>query len=127
MVEIQKLEQSLDSLTKVAKAAQVYPVDQSVAEMKKLLEQVNQVMIQVETRTTNTEWESVPLIGASSASSSRLKSVQQEVIHHLKNHNQSMTGAVKDVSSWDVAREFRDSLEVGSCQHVEAVRASLQI
>jgi chaperonin cofactor prefoldin len=121
--QLDLLNTTLQELSTVAQEAGVYPVDKNLLDMKKLLDQVNQVMAQVESRTTNTEWESVPLIGAPSSSSSRLKSVQQEVIYHLKKFNQK--DGKPALSAWDVAHEYRDAVQVGSAKNIEAIRSSL--
>lgn len=122
-MQLDRLKATLQELSTVAEDAGVYPVDKNLISMKEMLDQVNQVMAQVESRTTNTEWESVPLIGAPSSSSSRLKSVQQEVIYHLKKFNQK--DGKPALSAWDVANEYRDAAIVGSAKNIESISSSL--
>jgi hypothetical protein len=123
--QLNKVGENLAKFSQQAQEVGIYPVGQKLKEAKELLEKVNEVMVQVESRTLNTEWESVPLIGASASNSSRLKSVQQEVIYHLKKSNQDSKEITKDVSAWDVANEYRDAVLIGSSKNVEAINNTL--
>lgn len=93
-----------------------------------MLEETNQVVSQVENRTSTTDWTHVPLIGASSSHSFNLKeSVQSEVMYHLEKLAQKEKGAQVNnvVSAWDVTKEYRDALEIGPSSSVHDVRMAI--
>lgn len=124
MEQLDKIKESMSKLDDIAKAKGVYPLKPSITAMHKELVDIDHRMEVIETRTANTQWTHVPMIGSSSKNSSRLKYVETEIVEYLKSQSADRDEKA-NVSAWEVAREYRDAGNIGSGEQVEALRKQL--
>ncbi|KAJ3364097.1 hypothetical protein HDU91_002721 [Kappamyces sp. JEL0680] len=106
LAELKKLQESLEGLKTTA------------VEAGGLVEEVNQVVSEVEARTSTTNWTTVPLIGASKGSLAT--TITSEVLYQLEKA-QGLKSAPSAVSAWDITKEYREAISIGSARNIEAL------
>jgi hypothetical protein len=87
-----------------------------------MLDDANQVVSEVEARTSTTNWTTVPLIGTNK--NPLTTAVNNEVLYHLNKVNDSKK-VDTSVLAWDVTREYREALAIGSAKSIEAVAKTI--
>ncbi|KAJ3305818.1 hypothetical protein HDV03_000927 [Kappamyces sp. JEL0829] len=118
LAELKKLQESLEGLKATAVEAGVFPVADNANRIKGLVEEVNQVVSEVEARTSTTNWTTVPLIGASKGSLAT--TITSEVLYQLEKA-QGLKSAPSAVSAWDITKEYREAISIGSARNIEAL------
>ncbi|KAI8899874.1 Mis12 protein-domain-containing protein [Globomyces pollinis-pini] len=123
--QIQTVQKNLVRLENTAKENEIDPLKDSLISCKNELDEIQDKMEMIHKRTGSVDWGTVPVVGKAPHDSNRLKAVQTEIVGHLKKQSSLLNGQSPNISAWDVTREFRDALAIGSVKHLETIRKQM--